>query len=313
MGAPYVSPEVLLNASTPVDWDSFPVFDPEPGRQRAEVMNLCRRASDALDEYLQSSLRATINTETVMGPGDPRAQLRKDGTWRLSMSRPPVVAVLSGTVSPTASFGSTVNPIPANLMMPEKPVMGIYGSNALGPVGEVGQAVLVASGFGSWGWGGRGGCRFTITYLNGYPHASLTEPASATDVTIHVDDITGMVGKFTGSGDSGAFCTFYPVDGSKQESASVLSADPDVAGALSGPGTLTLTAPLASSHARGELFTTLPSNVQQAAILMASSLALLKGATTVAIATGATGGPAMTPAELSDQAKAMVHSYRRSA
>lgn len=317
-GAPYVSPYVLLNAPTGIDWESIPDFGSSDAQQYTEALNLCQRASAAIDAYCQTALRATINTETVYGPGDIRAALQPDMTMRLMMSRPPVVSVLGGSVESRATFpvGSGSTTIPANMMAPERPVMGIYGTNTPGPVGENGQAIIIAPGYGSWA-AGRLGLRFTITYMNGYPHSSLLEDYSAGVSAIHVDDITGMVGHNTGQVSEGAFCTFYAADDAVQESNSVVSVSPDVDGAISGPGTLTLASPTAYPHASGELFTSLPATVSQACILMAVSMALVRGGTSTTVQTlaptmGGSGKDDMSPSGLKAEAECLIAPYRRS-
>lgn len=317
-GTPYVTPGILLNAPTGIAWNTIPGFNSQPAQQAVEALNLCNRASAALDAYCQTSLRATINTETVYGPGDIRAAIQQDGTMRLMMSRPPVVSVLSGSVQPRSAFplgGSNATSIPANMMAPERPVMGIYGTNAPGAVGENGQAVLVAPGYGSW-TAGRSGLRFTVTYLNGYPHSSLTQNYASGVSAIHVDDVTGMVGVNTGSGAPGAFCTFYSADDALQESNTVTSVTPDTAGAVSGPGMLHLVNPTANAHNAGDIFTTLPATIMQACILMASSYALVRGGTATSVqtypGTVSRGGPdADASASLQLQAKGLVAPYMR--
>lgn len=316
-GAPYVSPAMLLNSPNGIDWTTIPGFGATPAQQFTEAMNLARRASDALDAYCQTSLRATVNTEILYGPGDNRCQLMPDGTMRLILSRPPVVEVISGFLAPRNAFpiGSAQTAIPANMMSPEYPVMGIYGSNTPGPVGESGQSIIIAPGFGS-GLAGRMGLRYSITYLNGYPHCSLTQAYAANVSQIHVDDITGMVGVNTGSGASGAFCTFYTTDDSLQESNTVTAVSPDTPGAISGPGTLTLKNPTANAHASGEIFTSLPATVQQAAILMATSMALTRGGTATVVQSfgsdgGGSGGADFSPTGLADEAEILVTPYRR--
>lgn len=317
-GAPYVSPAVLLNSPNGIDWSSIPSFGSNAAQQYTEALNLANRASAALDAYCQTSLRATINTEVLYGPGSERCQLQADGTMRLILSRPPVVEVISGFLAPRNAFpiGSSQTTIPPNMMGPEYPVMGIYGSNTPGPVGESGQSIIIAPGYGSV-TAGRMGLRYSITYLNGYPHCSLTQAYASGVQNIHVDDITGMVGVNTGSGAAGAFCTFYSADDSLQESNTVVSVTPDTPGAISGPGTLHLASPTANAHASGEIFTSLPATVQQAAILMATSMALTRGGTATIVqsfggdAGGGAGGSDFSPTGLADEAELLVHPYRR--
>jgi hypothetical protein len=307
-GAPYVSPSVLLNAPTGISWKTIPNFGSTPQEQLVEATNLAQRASAAIDAYCETCLRATINTETLYGPDDQRFQVLKNGNARLMMSRPPVVSVISGTCQAASDFsGSNAQMIPASAFKVEKPVVGIYGTTSPGPVGENGQAVLLQPGYVSW-WYGRSGYEVSVTYMNGYPHTQLTAPVAGGVSAVHVDDVTGM---------KGAFCTFYSADDGLQESAVVSSVTPDVAGALSGPGTLNLVSPIANSHVAGEIFTTLPATIQQAAIQMATGMAMMRGSTATVVqkipgsaqnegATGAGGAAGYTKA-----AQALVMPYRR--
>jgi len=304
---------MLINAPTGVSWNTIPGLNASGAEQVVQALNLCARATSTIDAYLELPLRATINTETVYGPGDERCQLRRDGTARLLLSRPPVVEVISGVMRLAAQFPKVGgNVIPANMMAPEKPVMSIYGSVSPGSVAEVGQAVIVAPGYLSYA-GGRMGTEMVITYLNGYPHTQLTANVAAGAQDILVDDITGMVSQLTGAG---AFCTLYSGDDAIQEAAVVASVTPATAGMIAGPGTLHLTAPLAYSHRAGDLFTTLPATVQQAAILMASSMALQRGATATVVQSfggGANRGGAagINSADLANEAEVLIHPYKR--
>jgi hypothetical protein len=179
--------------------------------------------------------------------------------------------------------------------------MSVYGTSAPGAVADVNQAVILQPGFMGLG---RMGTAVTVTYINGYPHSALTANYSSGVSAIHVDDITGMVG---------AFCTFYSADDSLQEASTVLTAVPDAAGALSGPGTLTLNGTTANAHAKGDLFTTIPASIQQACILMATSMALVRGGTATSVqsmpGTGLNSGG--SGQNFANEAEIMVHPYKR--
>jgi hypothetical protein len=111
-----------------------------------------------------------------------------------------------------------------------------------------------------------------VTYLNGWPHASLSATAVAGASTLVVDDIAGWAG-----------ATGVVHDGGVQEAVTVTAATPSTAGALSGGGSLTLAAPLTYAHAPGTLVTTLPGSVIQATVLYAVSQALVRGATATTV------------------------------
>jgi hypothetical protein len=118
-----------------------------------------------------------------------------------------------------------------------------------------------------------------------------------------VDDITGW---------DGAAGNVY--DGSSQEFVSVTDVTPDTSGAISGPGTLTLSAPLVYGHDKGTIVSTLPASVMQAAIYLCVSQALTRGATATtvqSISGGPTGGGTTTQTAYVDMAKALVKPFGR--
>ena len=147
-----------------------------------------------------------------------------------------------------------------------------------------------------------------MQYLNGWPHCSLTAPASAGDTTLVVDDCTGWAPQEFASNFStdGAAGVIY--DPGVQETASVTAAS-----VASGPGTLTITPALSYAHTQGTLYSALPDQLHWASILYGISQALTRGATattpqTISPSGVSTGGgqDAMVKA-----AAAMVHPFRR--
>lgn len=293
---PYVTPLELEQAPTGIAWSSIPGPNPAPGAAQAEMLNICRRASAMVDAYCNQPLRATLDTESVMGPGDFRCMIQASGVTRMIMSRSPVTQIVSAQSCPTAQFPRSWTQIPATMLAPEKPLMGVYGSSAPASAADSGgQAILLAPGYVSWLYG-RGSTTVEVSYVNGWPHGSLTATAQAGDTTVQVDDCTGW---------AGAYGTLH--DAGLQEAAQVLTAS-----ATSGPGTLTLSAPLAHAHQQGTLFTTVPSQVQWATILFACSQALTRGATATAVQgqRGAAGG-SMDPTALAEEAELLIHPFRR--
>ena len=85
------------------------------------------------------------------------------------------------------------------------------------------------------------------------------------------------------------------------------------ASATSGPGTLTLAAPLQNGHSAGTMVSTLPASVVQAAILFCVSQALARGSTTTGVlqapGTRMQGGGGA--ADKAKQACAMLAPYKR--
>ena len=86
------------------------------------------------------------------------------------------------------------------------------------------------------------------------------------------------------------------------------------ASVTSGPGTLTLAAPLQSSHAAGTIVSSLPPNAGWAAIMFCVSQALARGATSTTvhqIPGGPGGGGTMGPKEWAACAKAALSDFAR--
>jgi hypothetical protein len=316
-GTPYVTPEMLLAAPTGVVWSSLgPGPRPTPLQQFDEQVNLTRRATSMIDGYCCQPLRATVDVEDLYGPGDMRFQLVPSGAARLLLSRSPVTMVLGGQICAAASFPPNWSPIPATSFKIEKPLIGVYGTTVPGGSDNAGQAVLLAPGIATWR-GGRGGWQVQVAYVNGWPHGSLQAPAAAGDQVVSVDDCTGWCPLPSGSQpiphlahltSSGAAGTVY--DPGKQEIFTTLAAS-----ATSGPGMLTLAAPLAMDHGVGVMVSTLPSSVIQAAILYCVSQALIRGATATSIqaTSGGAGGSGGAGAGIdhAGEAELLIHAYKR--
>ena len=188
---------------------------------------------------------------------------------------------------------------------PEQPPIGIYGSIAPGGSAQGGQAILVGGNSINWSYG-RNGYAIQVTYINGYPHCSLTAAASAGATTLSVDDCTGWAitnyyGTYTGA-------TGRVVDSGNQEAVQVTTAS-----VTKGPGTLTLSSGLNYPHPAGTIITTMPASIEQACILFCTAEALTRGATSTTVHDIAghaqnTGGDIqglMTEAEL------LLHPFRR--
>jgi hypothetical protein len=156
----------------------------------------------------------------------------------------------------------------------------------------------------------RNSLRLLVSYTNGWPHTSLTAAAAADATTVAVDDVTGWVG-------ASGFC----YDGSSTEQVSVtavsatspLELPNGVGTAQTGPGTLTLSSPLAEPHAAGTLVSALPANVMQATILVATSQVLDSGIESITAQTlsGSTSLGGKGVSDLIDQIKDMLNPYRR--
>jgi hypothetical protein len=301
-GAPYITPVTLTAASTGIAWSTIggPGINLTPAQQLAEQTNICARATAMVDSCCNQPLRATVDVETAYGPGGFRCQNQPTGVTRILLSRSPVLSVVSGQVSSAGAFPRSWQAIAADQFAVERPPVGVYGTTAPGASGDGGQAVLLAPGYVTWG---RLSSVIEVTYVNGWPHAALTSPAAAAASSVDVDDITGWYG---------AAGNIY--DGQFQEFVSVTAVAPVVTGAISGPGTLTLSTGLTFPHQEGTLVSTLSATVEQACIYFAVSEALTKGATATtvqSISGGSSGSGPSTQKAYEDMAKLLVHSYRR--
>lgn len=296
-GTPYITPDVLTSRPTGISWATIPSQKATPDQQLAAQLDICKTATDLIDGYCGTPLRATIDTEIVRGPDDLRFVVQPNGVARIILSRPPVVSVLSGQIGMTATFPSNWTSLAADQFKVEIPLIGVYGTTAPGAADAGGQAILLAPGRAARN-AGRYGYELQVTYLNGWPHAMLTADAAAGATSIQVDDVTGW---------TGAVGTI--MDSTGQEAASVTATSPSGPSA-SGPGTLTLASGLANAHKSGTLVTTLPGTVIQAAVLYAVSQALVRGGTALSIQT-ANGAVHKGSDDYSAEAELLIHPFRR--
>jgi hypothetical protein len=241
---------------------------------------VCWQATGIVDSFVNQVLRATVDTDQLSGP-DFRLTVDNNGICRAIMQRWPVTSILAAQVSPNATFPRQWSPIPAGSWDIETPVLGVYGSSAPSSSGEGGQAILIQPGYVNW-CAGRNGYRLSASYLNGWPHTSLTAEVEAGASTIEVDDVTGFgitdVAGFTGA-------SAFAYDGASTETVTVsaVSADsmmtlPNSGGTVAaGPGTLTLSSPLTFSHGVGVMVSSLPQNILWATALAATVQALESG------------------------------------
>jgi hypothetical protein len=301
-GTPYINPAILVAASTGISWSTVPNKGATVAQQLAEQTNICSRATAMVNQYCNQPLRATIDTETWSAPGDFRAQNQPNGVTRLLTSRSPITAVISGQFSAAGAFPRQWTPIPGNQFEPEIDLVGVYGTTAPGASGGGGQAILMAPGWVDWCFG-RLGTRVQVTYLNGWPHASLTVAPMAGDTSMSIDDITGWLG-----------AVGTVMGQALEEAVMVTAVTPLVTGAISGPGVVTVSQGLAFDHQVGDIVTSLPGSVVQAAILYSTVQALTRGATATAVQSiggGVSGSGGLNPASLIAQAETYIHAYKR--
>ena len=285
----------------------------------AEIWNMCGRATSRVDGYVNQTLRATVDVELHWGPdyrvtvgpasggsfptpywGNSAAQNAK-----IILYRWPVLEVTGVKVCPSNVWPQTWTDIPSGFFAPLVPPTGIYGSIAPGGSAEGSQTVIVGGGYINKTLG-RNGWAIEVTYLNGYPHCSITQAAAAGDTTLHVNDttawaITNYYGTFTGA-------TGRVVDSGQQEAVHVTAAS-----TTAGPGILTLSSALSYPHEAGVIVTTLPAVIDQACIYFAAAEALTRGATSTTI--HAVGGAAQSSdkgaEDLIAEGELLLHAYKR--
>lgn len=266
------------------------------------------RATALVDEAAGQPLRATIDTVVLYGPGVRVGAPQNCGSEpaRLILKRWPVLEVVSVQVTPNTLPAGTPTVVPSNCVAVANPAVGLYGSVAPTAAAEGGQAILVASQYVNWAYG-RNGYAIEVAYVNGWPHTALTADAASGDTTIAVDDCTGWAVTAAVGGATGATGTVY--DAGQQEVVHCASAS-----VTQGPGTLTLAAPLQSSHAAGTMVSTLPQSVVWAAILFCCSQALTRGATSTTVLQapgGKSSGGGERAQTLREQACSILAPYKR--
>jgi hypothetical protein len=300
--APYITPQILTNAATGINWQTLPSRNSTPAQQEAEQWNICRRATAMIDTEVNQRLRATISTETLLAP-DYRVTISSvNATAYILLARQPILEVIGGQWAfnlPPLNY----QPIPANAFVVNQPSPGVYGSTVPGDAGESGQSVTLAPYYVTW-WNGRKGIFLQVSYVSGYPHSVLTVDADAGESVFSVDDVTGWAPVTTaGPGASGLV-----YDAGNEESVHCQATS-----ATSGPGTLILTEPTAFTHQAGTLVSSLPPQLMQAAILFAVSQALVRGSTATGVATSGIGGTIHgdAPEAFAAEAELLCRAYRR--
>ena len=279
---------------------------------------MCARATSRIDGYISQTLRATVDTELVHGPdywvtvGPASGGSYPTPYWgntgaqnaRIILSRWPVLQVTQVQTCPNSTWPRQWTTLPTGYAEPEVPPLSVLSSTAPGGSAEGGQAIIVGGGYINKRLG-RNGWAILVTYLNGWPHCSLSAAAAAGDMTIDVNDTTGWaITDYYGV--TGA--TGRVVDSGQQEAVHVTSAS-----VTAGPGTLTLSSALNYPHQAGVLVTTMPASIEQACIYFATAEALTRGATSTTI--HAVGGAAQSSSggarDLIEEGELLLHAYRR--
>jgi hypothetical protein len=262
---------MLLDRPAGISWAVIPRLNASTAEQVAQLEDVCRTSVSVVDSYCLQPLRSSVVTETAIGPGLPRVGVdRNTGIGTLITRRRFVAEALAVQVSPARAFPPRWALVTAGQFSVRHPMAATLAPVlATGPDG--GTVIDVAP-----GWitrdHGRGGLRVMNSYASGWPHAGLTADAAEAAESVTVDDVTGW----------GAIGAGIIYDGASTEEVQVTAADaaaplqlPGAAGTVpSGPGTLTLAAPLAFAHDAGAVISALPAAALHAAALAAAVQAL---------------------------------------
>jgi hypothetical protein len=220
------------------------------------------------------------------------------------LSRWPVLSVTQVQTCPNNQWPRQWTTLPSGYAEPEVPSLSVLNSVAPGGSAEGGQAIIVGGGYINWAYG-RNGWAIQVTYINGYPHCSLTSAVAAGVTSLPVNDTTGWaITSYYGT--TGA--TGRITDSGQQEAVHVTAAS-----TTSGPGNLTLSTALAYPHQAGTILTTIPASVEQACIYFCTAEALTRGATSTTI--HAVGGGAQSSSggalELIEEGELLIHAFKR--
>ena len=285
----------------------------------AEIWNMCSRSTARVDGYTNQILRATVDTELLHGPdyrvtvGPASGGSYPTPYWgnsapqnaRLILSRWPVLSVTGVKTCPNNLWPRTWTSVTAGYFEPEVPAISVYNSVAPAGSADGGQAILVGGGYIDWTYG-RNGWAIQVTYVNGWPHASLTSAVDAGVTSLPVNDCTGWATENYYDTYTGA--TGRIEDSGQQEAFHVTASS-----VTAGPGTLTLSSATAYPHAAGTIVTTMPASVQQACIYFATAEALTRGATSTTI--HAVGGGAQSSDAgakgLIEEGELLLHPFKR--
>ena len=304
---------MLVNAPTGVGWSIIPFPKATNQQQLNEQTNICFRATSIVDGYCNQILRCSLDNEPVNGPGNYRTTYRAStGETRIILSRWPITSIEAVQWIPTSTYPRSAanwQTIPTGYYDIERPTLGLYQSSSPTGSGDGGQSITIAPGYGGWS-AGREGFRYLVSYTNGWPHTGLTAPVEAGATTLYVDDVTGWLN---------ANGTIY--DNVNREIIRVTGVTantpvelPNNVGTLAGgPGTLTLSTPLAYAHEAGLVVSSLPGSIMWATLLHATAQALEAGITSVSIqnmsGSMTTGGKGVT--DLLMEADLLLAPYRR--
>ncbi len=279
---------MLLATNYGVSWSTFPKPSASNADQIAAQLDICHVVTSEMDTLANQSLRAGIDTEVEFGP-DYSVTILPNMWARFRLAHWPIIALTAAAVSPSGAAPPVWTSIPATSLLTEHQGLPLFGTIVPDGAGPGPTAALIPPGYIDWS-NGRKGFNISITSLNGFPTCGIDQPVAAGATSVHVDDITGW---FV-AGLGGARGTIY--DPPYREQLTVSNATPDTAGAIQGPGTLTLVTPTQFAHNpivgltqqpdQRILFSTMPSALIQAGYYLATHYGLIRGATAAVVQTG---------------------------
>lgn len=251
----YITPAELVNAATGIDWLSLPVAAASSAQRLQEQTNIIRRASAWVDAYCQQQLDARIIVSPPRAIGGDRVGWRDSGFYAL-LDGFPLVSVSLVEWSVDGVTFNTIAPPYTVLLTGQQSVTILPG----------GTIQLTGSGYG-WGPGW-----LRITYVAGFANALLTSNASASAVTLAVDERAGFT--------PGQKVTIYDVvtGTTIQEDVTVSSSYV----AATGPGNLTVSA-CVYAHLAGTRVSAIPDDIRQATILASTAYARTRGRTSISV------------------------------
>jgi hypothetical protein len=298
--SPYLTAATLQCAPAGLSWQVVPTLTAPSPENLAQLQQVCWTATAQADGYAKQPLRASVNTEQLYGPGQPRVSVDPcTGIATLVTRRWPVTAVNAVQTSPRPCFPPQWTLVPANqAQVRNPPIVSAGPAPVTAPSG--GNAIDVAP-----GWIPRRQQQdITLSYTSGYPHAGLTAQAAIGATSLDVDDVTGWAG-WTGWLYDGQFTEPVAVDAAVATSPVTL---PGAGGTVqAGPGTLT-TSPLVNRHDAGVVLSALPLQAIHGVALLAAVQAL---ETIDAIAVQSMNGQSASIGALAEAAELALDDFRR--
>jgi hypothetical protein len=299
-GSPYLTAATLQCAPAGLSWQVVPTLTAPSPENEAQLASVCWTATAQADGYARQPLRASVNTEQMYGPGQPRVSVDPHtGIATLVTRRWPVTSVNAVQVSPRPCFPPSWAPVPADqVQVRNPPVVSAGPAPVTAPSG--GNQIDVAPGWITR----RQQWDVTLSYTSGYPHAGLTEDVAIGATSLLVDDVTGWAG-WTGWLFDGQFTE--PVEVASAEATAPVAL-PGAGGTVqAGPGTLTTSA-LVNRHEAGVVLSALPLQGIHAVALLAAVQAL---ETIDAIAVQSMNGQSVAIGALAEAAELALDDFRR--